>query len=311
MDGRHRSYPGNVTPLGDADARHDPDGAQLMLDQEGWEVTVVSLDLTDTTLFRAIDLERLHRADTSAERYLRRIVPFYMDFYSALLGERACAMHSGLTVGLVSDPGLVLAAERLLMRVELSGNLTRGKTVADRRAGRKVPASSDWMPEPEVTLALGANSVRRVQAREVFDAVGAAGKFCRDLGIRCDNAPEGCDIVDALSALAVPDRHLGHDLEEDRCRYWTHGVRARAFREVASHPCDCAGLTARNCGQIRGDLRRRGDQHRGSCFHASEIRRQRYEMRHGGFVEALVPVGRIFLLGHHSRLSSRASSASR
>ncbi|NJK42559.1 MAG: nucleoside hydrolase [Aquincola sp.] len=64
--------PGNVTPVGEADARHDPEAAEMVLEQSGWEVTVVSLDVTDTTLFRAADWDRLSRCDTPAARYLQR-----------------------------------------------------------------------------------------------------------------------------------------------------------------------------------------------------------------------------------------------
>ncbi|MBD9627089.1 nucleoside hydrolase [Ensifer sp. ENS06] len=149
--------PGNVTPVGEADACHDPEGAQMVLEQASWEVMVVSLDVTDSTLFRAVDLERLNRSSSPAARYLQRIVPFYMDFYSPLLGERACAMHSALTVGLVARPELIRGVEKLPISIELNGYLTRGMTVADRRPGRKVSANRAWMVAPEATLVRDVN----------------------------------------------------------------------------------------------------------------------------------------------------------
>ncbi len=163
--------PGNVTPVGEADACHDPEGAQMVFEQIGWEVTVVSLDVTDTTLFRASDLERLKRSSTPAANYLQRIVPFYMDFYSPLLGERACAMHSALTIGLVARPDLILATERLPISVELRGQTTRGMTVADRRSGRKVSRNRKWMSAPEAVLV---RDVDRAAFVEFFlESIGA------------------------------------------------------------------------------------------------------------------------------------------
>jgi purine nucleosidase len=136
--------PGNVTPVAEADARHDPEAAQLVFDE--WSVLVVSLDVTDNTIFRPAQLERLRSSSTAAARYLQRIVPFYVDFYSPLLGETGCAMHSPLTVGLTLRPDLITASERMPIRVELSGELTRGMTVADRRAGRGDSKLRQWMP---------------------------------------------------------------------------------------------------------------------------------------------------------------------
>jgi len=144
--------PGNVTPLGEADACHDPEAGQMVLEQNAWNVTLVSLDVTDNTLFRAADLQRLRKATSPAASYLQRIIPFYMDFYTPLLGEHACAMHSALTVGLVANPSLITASEILPIQIELKGEATRGMTVADRRPGRKVSANREWLTCPESTL---------------------------------------------------------------------------------------------------------------------------------------------------------------
>jgi purine nucleosidase len=136
--------PGNVTPVAEADAKHDPEAAQLVLDG-AWDVLVVSLDVTDDTIFRERELDRLRAASSAAARSLQRIVPFYVDFYSPLLGEVGCAMHSPLTVGLTLQPSLITSSELLPLAVELRGELTRGMTVADRRAGRGATESRDWM----------------------------------------------------------------------------------------------------------------------------------------------------------------------
>jgi purine nucleosidase len=136
--------PGNVGPVAEADARHDPEAAQVVLDAD-WPVTIVSLDVTDNTLFRTPQLERLSRASSRAARYLQRIVPFYMDFYSPLLGEHACAMHSALTVGVTLNPDLITASEDLPVAMELNGALTRGMTVADRRLGHLHSSNRTWM----------------------------------------------------------------------------------------------------------------------------------------------------------------------
>jgi purine nucleosidase len=126
--------PGNVTPVAEADAVHDPEAAQAVLAAD-WPVTLVGLDVTDVTLLTEADFVRIERSDTVSARYLAEITPFYMDFYSNVLGFRACATHSALTVALIAHPQLVCKEIEVPVAVELHGSLTRGMTVADRRGG--------------------------------------------------------------------------------------------------------------------------------------------------------------------------------
>jgi purine nucleosidase len=140
--------PGNVTPVAEADASHDPEAAAIVL-KAGWPVTAVGLDVTDNTLFRDADLQKLQKARSPAARYIARIVPFYMDFYAQLLGEHACAMHSPLAVAIAAHPQLVTSRLQVPMSVELTGTYTRGMTVADRRPGQDSEARQ-WMTAPLV-----------------------------------------------------------------------------------------------------------------------------------------------------------------
>ena len=125
--------PGNVTPVAEADCWHDPEGADLVFAAD-WPITMVGLDVTDVTLMDADDLERMRTAGTRAGKYLAAITPFYMDFYERILGYRACAMHSALTTAIVGSPELVTRSLQAPVRIELTGTLTRGMTVADRRS---------------------------------------------------------------------------------------------------------------------------------------------------------------------------------
>ena len=127
--------PGNVTPVAEADARHDPEALAIVLEQP-WDITLVGLDVTDDTLFRPADLAQVEASDTPAARIVAAVTPFYMRFYEPILGEYACAMHSPLTVAVVAHPELITKAERFPVRVETRGADTRGMTVADRRGGR-------------------------------------------------------------------------------------------------------------------------------------------------------------------------------
>lgn len=150
--------PGNVTPVAEADASHDPESAAIVLDA-GWPVTIIGLDVTDSTLLRQRDLDAIRQSDSPAADYVARIVPFYMDFYSPLLGERACAMHSPLTVAVVAHPDLVTSSIDTPMTIELTGTQTRGMTVADRRPGQDSDARA-WMQAKRVHYATDVDRAR-------------------------------------------------------------------------------------------------------------------------------------------------------
>ena len=153
--------PGNVTPVAEADAAHDPESVAIVL-QADWPLTMVGLDVTDNTLFRQADLDAVRTAATPAARYVARIAPFYMDFYSPLLGEYACAMHSPLAVAVAAHPDLITSAIDVAMTVELTGATTRGMTVTDRRPGRGSSARS-WMPGRLVHVATDVDRARFLQ----------------------------------------------------------------------------------------------------------------------------------------------------
>jgi purine nucleosidase len=150
--------PGNVTPVAEADADHDPEAAQIVLEAD-WPVTMVGLDVTDHVCLEEADLERLRAANTPAARYVAAISPFYMRFYEKVLGRFACAMHSALAVAVAADPALATRTESYPMAVELDGRITRGMTVADRRPGRDTGAR-DGLSARDVTVVLEVDEER-------------------------------------------------------------------------------------------------------------------------------------------------------
>ncbi|HEV2501670.1 MAG TPA: nucleoside hydrolase [Mesorhizobium sp.] len=156
--------PGNVTAVAEADAWHDPEGAQMVLQQAGWRVDMVGLDVTDDTLLDEADLTRL-QAGSPQSRYIAAMMPFYMDFYSAKLGRYACAAHSALTVAIVADPAIVTAQEAYPVQVELSGRLTRGMTVVDRRRNNSNGGQPEWKDTPLTNIP---TDVDRLRFREMF-----------------------------------------------------------------------------------------------------------------------------------------------
>ena len=80
------------------------------------------------------------------------MLPFYIDFYENKLAQRACAMHSALTVGVVVDESIITQSEELPVQVELNGTLTRGMTIADRRMNASNGVEKQWPDTPDTRI---------------------------------------------------------------------------------------------------------------------------------------------------------------
>lgn len=130
--------PGNVTPVAEANVYHDPEAAQAVFSAP-WPLTMVGLDVTMQVRLTAPQVEELARSGDPAGAFAARIVPFYMDYYAPILGQRACPLHDPLAVGVALDPTLVRTVPARL-EVETSGRLTRGMTVVDLRPRTRASA---------------------------------------------------------------------------------------------------------------------------------------------------------------------------
>ena len=143
------AHHGNVSPVAEADALHDPEAAAMVIG-EAWEFIQVGLDVTDDTVFGEADLRAVRAASSAAAGLVAAGAPSYMAFYEPILGRYGCAMHSPLTVALVAQPELILSQRMYRMHIELAGTYTRGMTVVDRRVGRD--GGPIWNSAPLVTV---------------------------------------------------------------------------------------------------------------------------------------------------------------
>lgn len=146
------TVPGNVTPVAEADALHDPEALALVLDQ-AWDFLQIGLDVTDNTIFEKQHLDRVQASSSAAAELVAAGAPSYMSFYEPILGRYACAMHSPLTVAVVAHPDLITDEITATMHVETAGLHTRGQTVADLRRGQDSDARN-WAAGPRIRIAL-------------------------------------------------------------------------------------------------------------------------------------------------------------
>lgn len=156
---------GNVTAVAEANVRHDPEAARAVF-ASGVPLTMVGLDVTRKTCLEARDLAPLEELGTERARFALHLVRHLMDAYGRLGRPRQCMLHDPLAAGVCLDPLLVIT-RRLHVDVETRGELTRGMTVADRRA--------EASPAATVDVALGVDA-RRFKERFLAALVRWAGE---------------------------------------------------------------------------------------------------------------------------------------
>jgi inosine-uridine nucleoside N-ribohydrolase len=108
---------------------------------------LIPLDVSQRLLFSPTDLLELPAPDSRACRFLRRIVPHGIGATSNLYGIEGFHLKDVLGIVAVSLPS-ALTTRPMKVDVEVRGELTRGMTVVDTRAGTT----------PNVEMAVGVDS---------------------------------------------------------------------------------------------------------------------------------------------------------
>lgn len=124
--------PGNVGSHAEANIVNDPEAAEVVF-AAGFDLDLVALDITMKTVATSDWLDRLKEVPGERAERTSAFLDFYADFYKGIFGVRQCAMHDPLAAAVLADPHLVTETFEAPIRVELTGSLTRGMTVADRR----------------------------------------------------------------------------------------------------------------------------------------------------------------------------------
>jgi purine nucleosidase/pyrimidine-specific ribonucleoside hydrolase len=124
--------PGNVTPVAEFNFYVDPEAAAEVL-ASGLPIELVPLDVTRHAVLARSRLEaRLgQRADPLA-RFIRDVTRKGFEFADEV-GEAGITLHDPVALAIALSPSLA-RFELLHVAVECQGTLTRGMSVADRRA---------------------------------------------------------------------------------------------------------------------------------------------------------------------------------
>jgi pyrimidine-specific ribonucleoside hydrolase len=161
---------GNATAVAEFNIWHDPEAAAIVL-SSGVPLTMYGLDVFYDVTIDGATANALAASDEPGAQLAGRLISHQVH----RLGGTAPTIGDAGTVAAVIAPDLI-TTELHPVRVELTGTLTRGQTVVDRRlvAGEGDPAHD--LPPGDVDVALSIDGER---ARQLFLDVVAPGLSSR------------------------------------------------------------------------------------------------------------------------------------
>ena len=153
---------GNVTPSAEFNVYADPEAADMVISC-GAPVYLCGLDVTMASYFTPDELEQLAALGSKQAVFARDVLQGIMRFYMQY-GLSGVAFHDPVTV-LYADDDSYFQTDRVWIRVETKGKLTRGKTVTD--------LYSDKQMEPNAFIVTRVD--REEFKRRVFEAFAKYG----------------------------------------------------------------------------------------------------------------------------------------
>ena len=122
---------GNVTPSAEFNIHCDPESARKVL-RSPMTKTIVTLDVTTEVIFSLDFMDSLPEEGSRAGEFIRRVLPYLYRSYRQNLGLEAIHLPAAVALMVCMQSELFETME-MAGDVEITGELTTGMTVFDRR----------------------------------------------------------------------------------------------------------------------------------------------------------------------------------
>ncbi len=152
ISGGSYTHPGNVTPAAETNMHFDPVSAREVF-RSATTKSMVPLDVTEQVTFGVDLLDSLPSRLTKVGDLMYRLLPFRFLATHERQGRETVTLHDPVALLSLLEPDLFTWRE-MACDVEVSGELTRGMTVFDRRRRRR------WEFNMEVAIDVDANEAR-------------------------------------------------------------------------------------------------------------------------------------------------------
>lgn len=126
---------GNVTPTAEFNIYADPEAADIVF-TSGVPVYMCGLDVTMQAYYTPKDLELIASLGSKPARFFRNVMQSALSF-TLSMGQKGVSLHDPLTVLYTADDS-IFETQKVAIRVEIKGRLTRGKTVTDLYSDKKM-----------------------------------------------------------------------------------------------------------------------------------------------------------------------------